>query len=215
MAAERTNREKYFQTIARFVLTQRRSSLLLTPHEIYLIDRWLSQEIPLRVVLDGLQRAVDYWQVKKKPRRSFSLVKVERFVLAAYQAYRERQLGKSRRGLSSKKTGGSPVKLRQIIAPFVHPHQKRLTTLGPYFREALAVLNQDEVDEAGLEEIDEKIDRQLVMLATAEEREQVMAELQATLSIKSKQKMKELVDRALAKYLRHKFKIPYCSPYLY
>lgn len=215
MVEERKNREQYFQTIERFVLAHRRGNMLLTPHEMFIIDRWLTRKIPLHVVMDGLRRAADYWQEKKKSRRTFNLAKVESFVLAAYQAYRERQLGRVRRQSVSGKTPGPRLMLREVISSFLDQSQERLQPLYPYFQEAMSILSRDKADETLLEELDEKIDRQLVALATSSERKRVAAEVQAKFSAKSKQEMREMVERALIKYLRHKFKIPYCAPYFY
>ncbi|MCP2620065.1 hypothetical protein NLC35_02330 [Candidatus Aminicenantes bacterium AC-334-K16] len=215
MTREKTEREIYFQTIADFVLKQRQGHLFLTPHEMFLIDKWLQRQIPLRVVLEGLQRAEEFWRGKGKSRRTFTLVRVERFVLAAYQAFRERQLGRQRTGASSAEITLPRRRLLEAIRPFLAPKERRLKPLSNYFKQAAEALQREETDEILLEELDEKIDQALLKMALPEERQAVEVEVAAHFQAKSRQEAQALVERALIKHLRRKFQIPYCSPYLY
>ena len=208
-------RSVYFQTIADFILQHRRGHLFLTPHEMFLIDKWLQQQIPLRVVLEGLRRAAEFWREKRKSPRTLTLVRVERFVLAAYQAFRERKIGRQRKSDASSEANFDCQKIIEVVRPFLSPKNQRLKPLSPYFKQAVALLQQKKVDAPFLEELDEKIDQILLKMALPEERQAAEAEVQTYLQKSSPREVKKLLERAIIKHLRRKWQIPYCSPYLY
>ena len=209
------DRSVYFQTIANFVLQHRRGHLFLTPHEMFLIDRWLRQQIPLRAVLEGLRRAAEFWREKRKSPRTFTLVRVERFVLAAYQSFREREVGRQRKPASSPEAGFDRKRILAILRPWVRPRNERLKPLSPFFKQALEILQQEKFEAILLEELDEKIDQILLKMALPEERQAAEAEVQTYLQESSPREVKKLLERAIIKHLRRKWQIPYCSPYLY
>ena len=84
----------YFTEIEEFFLTKRGTHLLVSPLDWCLIELWKENDIPLHVVLRGIDRSFERIEsAGKKPPRSLSYCHPA--VVEAFEEYRESMLGVS------------------------------------------------------------------------------------------------------------------------
>jgi len=74
-------REQYYQSIARHLISLRGSPFYLSAREMEIIESWESQGIPLSTVLEGLKQGYAAFRVRKAGRgRKFSLLHCQKHV---------------------------------------------------------------------------------------------------------------------------------------
>lgn len=196
----------YYQTIARHFLLHARSPFLLSARDFQAIAKWESQEIPLSVILEGIEAALK----RKKPQPGFrrvSLAGCDREVQKAFQQFKERRVGRSQPlSLTDKKK-----KVLQAVEAFLQNFPEALLPLKPLFSRAASVLKdmEAEIREAKLEELEEEIELALTKLATHEEKKAVEVWLQEEWRGFGAQPEEEIIKTALVKYLRQKYRIPH------
>jgi hypothetical protein len=88
------NYYNYFTEIEEHFVRRRKKNLLVSPLDWSLIETWKEAEIPLHVVLRGIDRAFDIYDAKPVKTRSVnSIFYCHQEVLAAFEEYREAHVG--------------------------------------------------------------------------------------------------------------------------
>lgn len=208
-------REEYYRTISQYFLELRGAPFFLSSQELSVIADWEKMEIPLRVVLDGLRQAGE--NRRQRPRRKtkfFSLHQCHRFVLESHKQHRERRIGEEKR--AQKNT--QPVKRKKILAEINRflaqpPHQLGDVTL--LFSQLRSDLSQGKWDEAHIEKIEARIEENLVNNATPEERKKATEAVTSEFGTMEGEEFDRIVRIRLIKELRHKYQIPYVSPFYF
>jgi hypothetical protein len=83
----------YFTEIEDAFIRRRGKHLLLSPMDWALIESWKEMEVPLHVVLRGIERAFDSWESKPRKRTVKSLLYCQEEVEAQYLEWREARVG--------------------------------------------------------------------------------------------------------------------------
>lgn len=166
----------YYREIARAFLGRRGGSLLLSPRDQAAIAAWEADRIPLRAVLEGLDRTFDDLRARGRISRSISLVFCDRRVRAAFAQHRDRAAG--RRG-SEAETPSRPDKrelARREIGQALQALPAAEAGLRSLLQEALGVLAGEATDREELERIDTAIEEALWAGTTAADRAAAEAE---------------------------------------
>jgi len=95
----------YFTEIEDTFIRRRGKHLLISPIDWALIESWKALEVPLHVVLRGIEKAFDSWEAKPRKRSVKSLLYCQEEVEAQYAEWLEAHLGAE--------TGGDDVDAKQ------------------------------------------------------------------------------------------------------
>ncbi|HKO45096.1 MAG TPA: hypothetical protein VJU84_17600 [Pyrinomonadaceae bacterium] len=85
----------YFTEIEDAFIRRRDKHLLLSPMDWALIESWKEMDVPLHVVLRGIEKAFDSWESKPRKRTVKSLLYCQEEVEAQFAEWREAQVGAS------------------------------------------------------------------------------------------------------------------------
>jgi len=204
---------KYFQSIALHFFKHRGAPFFLSSKELDYIARWEEMEIPLHVVLEGIERSFEIY--RRKPGRKAkiqSLAFCDLQVIKAFEQDRERKVGHKKRIVERhEKRDRAKVEVERFLGKI--PPQIR------YLKEAYSlaqkVLSQSHFDEEELERIEGKIEELLWKNSLDEEKERVKRGIVKDYEFKEKEEFERILKIKLVKVLRDKYKIPYISLFYY
>jgi hypothetical protein len=100
----RMNYFNYFTEIEDTFVRRRGKHLLLSPMDWALIERWKELNVPLHIVLRGIEKAFDSWEAKPRKRTVKSLLYCQEEIEAQYAEWLE-----SRVGATSEDGGDQPA----------------------------------------------------------------------------------------------------------
>ncbi len=206
-------RSKYFQSIALHFFKHRGAPFFLSSKELDYIARWEEMEIPLHVVLEGIERSIDIY--KRKPGRKAkiqSLAFCDFQVLKAFEQERERKVGHKKRIVERhEKRDRAKAEVERFLG--IIPHQ--VSYLQEAYSLAQKVLSQSHFDEEKLERIEGKIEELLWKNSLDEEQERVKRRIAKDYKFKEEEEFERIFKIKLVKVLRDKYKIPYISLFYY
>lgn len=207
MEAEEKERSFYYRAIARHFFFRRGAPFLLSPRELEIMARWEAASIPLPVVLEGVDRAVEKIRKKKRPLASLSLIYCDSEVRKAFAQYKERRVG----AFYSRSSQDKYEKIRQAIRYFLDQLPSTLTHLRPLFLEALEVLQIEnkEEREKRLESLEENIEEALLKGATLIEEKEVSLWIEKEFPGINDLDKREIFRTALLKLMREKYRVPH------
>ncbi len=206
-------RSKYFQSIALHFFKHRGAPFFLSSKELDYIARWEEMEIPLHVVLEGIERSIEIY--KRKPGRKAkiqSLAFCDLQVLKAFEQDRERKVGHKKRIVERhEKRDRAKAGVERFLEKI--PHQ--ISYLQEAYSLAQKVLSQSHFDEEKLERIEGKIEELLWKNSLDEEKERVKRRIAKDYKFKEEEEFERIFKIKLVKVLRDKYKIPYISLFYY
>lgn len=85
----------YFSEIEETFIRRRGKNLLLSSLDWALIETWQEREVPLHIVLRGIEKVFDNFEKSKKKRTIKSLAFCSEEIEAQYEEWRESQVGKN------------------------------------------------------------------------------------------------------------------------
>jgi hypothetical protein len=100
----------YFTEIEDTFVRRRGKHLLLSPMDWALIERWKELNVPLHIVLRGIEKAFDSWQSKPRKRSVKSLLYCQEEIEAQYAEWLE-----SRVGATSEDGGDRPASEDEVL----------------------------------------------------------------------------------------------------
>jgi len=209
---ERESKE-YFQSIARCFLGLRGSPFFLSSKELDLIARWEEMEIPLAVVLEGIERAFE--SHKARPGRKAkiqTLAFCELQVLRAFEQHRERKVGRRKKGVDRDE---KRERAKREVQKFLETPAPPLSYLRDAYSRAQEMLSRSQSDEEELERIEAEVETLLWENSSEEEKNRVKRELRQEFEFKDEDEFKTILKIKLVKSLRDQHKIPYISLYYY
>ncbi len=206
-------RSTYFQSIALHFFRHRGAPFFLSSKELDYIARWEEMEIPLHVVLEGIERSIEIY--KRKPGRRAkirSLAFCDLQVLKAFEQDRERKVGHKKRIVERhEKRDRAKAEVERFLKKI--PHQ--ISYLQEAYSLAQKVFSQSHFDEEKLERIEEKIEELLWKNSLDEEKERVKRRIAKDYKSKEEEEFERIFRIKLVKVLRDKYKIPYISLFYY
>jgi hypothetical protein len=233
------NYYNYFTEIEETFVRRRGKNLMLSPLDWALIETWQEREVPLHIVLRGIEKVFD--TIDKQPARKRSVKSLfycKEEIEAQFSEWLESQVGKNGgdaaagaepgNGASEKDQPAkgelfSDAALDAHLAQVSDELQAALETAGPDLREALeraahrlaelaAGYESAEKLEASLEKLDQLVDESL--LATegdSGDRRAIEKQLAAYQSKMEREVFERTVNLMLLKKLRAEAKIPHFS----
>ncbi len=199
----------YYRTISRAFFACRGAPFFLSARDLALVGEWERRDIPLAVVLEGLERAFDGGGPGRRPEgKVLSLAFCGPQVEKAFARHRDRRAGSATRV-------APPAEKRDRAAAeaarFLNDVPPGLGTLRPFYESAAAILSSAPPDEEALERLDERVDETLVGLAPGEERAAAKRDAD-----KSRARDRAvLAATLLAKTMRMRHRVPYVSLFYY
>lgn len=107
----------YFTEIEDTFIRRRAKHLLLSPLDWALIESWKEMDVPLHVVLRGIEKAFDSWASKPRKRSIKSLLYCQEEVEAQFVEWRESRVGAADQPSDETENGG-PRGSKSEDAPF-------------------------------------------------------------------------------------------------
>jgi len=207
------NRNRYFQEIARVFLQLRGAPFVLSSRDIDAISRWEEKGIPLRVVLEGIERAFEKYRTRGAAGRKIpSLSYCEREILSVHAEHREIAVGRAGKSDSRE---DKRRRIRQEVNSFLKRLTPETSFLGEVYREALAVLSRKGASEDDLERLDAKAEELIFAWANAETRERVEKQVRSDFPGRPGAELQEIAAREIIKKWREKYRVPYLSYFYY
>jgi hypothetical protein len=203
---------QYFRTVARFFFEQRGAPFFLSSRELEIIAGWDKTGIPVQIVLQGIKES--FQNRKKRPGREgrfHSLVFCQPFVQKAFEAHKERKVGKNWRP-SPKKDKRKEIK--RAVSQFLEACPEEIQKVKQIYSHVQKQFCRG-IDEQMLEIFDQEVEALLLQEASAEETKRIREEVFNEFRISDKKEINRISDLKLAKQLREKYKIPYLSLFYY
>ncbi len=212
MEKTRDKTSLYFQTIAGFFLEQRGSPFFLSSKDLDIIAGWEEMKIPVQVVLEGIRDCIAYYR-KKPSRRNkiYSLVFCRSFVLNAFEAYKERRVGNSRKSFEEM---DKKIKLRKEVERFLDSCPEEIRDIGEIFSRVKEMLSR-EVAEENFEKLEQQLERFLIEKTSDSLKERIRREVIMKYTGRKGQEHIRILELKIIKHMREKYKIPHISLYYY
>jgi hypothetical protein len=206
-------RGRYFQEIARAFFDLRGAPYVLSSRDAVTISSWEARGIPLRVVLEGIERAFENYRKRSaRSRKMPSLSFCEGEVLKAFAQFRDRRVGQES-GKNSREDKRKKVKAE--VLSFLRNIPPEVAYLEEVYRSALKTLSPKRGAEDELETLDDRVAALLAAKADAAERAEVEKRVKAAHSGRPAQEQRQIASLELVKWLRARHRIPYLSLFYY
>ncbi len=212
MGPAKKTRSLYFQTIARHFFRYRGAPFFLSSKDLDLIARWERMRIPLRAVLEGMQKAFEATSARRPKSKVFSLAFCQHQVKQAFEQHQERKVGKESllpEGQEKKKRAETE------IGRFLKTIPPRVNTLRDLYARALVVLSEQNPDEEELERMDQEVERVLIEESSDKEIDEAKKIARAEYDSMNEEEFVSTWKMKLVKHLRERDKIPYISLFYY
>jgi len=205
-------RNRYFQEIANEFLKSRGAPLFLSSKDLDLIATWEEMGIPLRVALEGVEKAFENYQGKPATRRKIlSLAFCKNQVLGAFEQHKQRKVGASKKRDERDK---KPKRIKEEVQEFLNTIPPDLCYLNDIFTQALRALSRKRIPEEELERLDEEIEELLFKNCPQEQKESIKKEISEKLFL-NQEEIFSVYKTRMVKFLRERHKIPYVSLFYY
>jgi hypothetical protein len=215
MSSQDDGQSGYYQSIARAFLERRGAPFVLSPRDQSAIASWEARRIPLRVVLEGIGRALDRLKARGRGTKGVSLSVCEREVDAAFAQHRERTAGARGAEARSSQLSEKREKARREIETSRRELAPRDAELAGLLDAALGILAASIPDDAGLEKIDAAIEDLLWARAPAEDKAAAEADVRRELRGGRPRDIEALVRRRIVHASRAGRKVPHVSLFYY
>jgi len=206
-------RSFYFQEIARAFFGHRGAPFVLSSRDMVMISSWEERGIPLRVVLEGMERAVEKYRKRAAGGRKISSLSFcETEIAKANAEYRDRGVGRAEKGESRQ---DKRKRIRAEVERFLESMPRETDFLGAVYREALAVLSRKEASEVTLERLDARAEELITGLADTAVRAQVEKRVRADFPGRPAEELQRISLLELVKRWRERYRVPYLSYFYY
>lgn len=105
----------YFTEIEDAFVRRRAKHLLLSPMDWALIESWKEMDVPLHVVLRGIEKSFDSWESKPRTRTVKSLLYCQEEVEAQFAEWREGRVGAAPEGEEESASAGLPFSRTAVL----------------------------------------------------------------------------------------------------
>jgi len=207
------NRSRYFQEIARYFLAKRGAPFFLSAKDLDLISSWERDGIPLPVVLEGIERALDVRRPGSPAKgKVMSLAFCRKAVERAFEQHRDRRIGGR---LGTPIPRDKQVLILSEIERFLDRISPDVEFLREIYSEAREKMAGPGIPEDESERLDDEISRLLSARANGVDREALKKELLSEFRPLDPKTLGAALEIKLTKLLRERYRIPYLSAFYY
>jgi hypothetical protein len=179
-----------------------------------MLSSWEEKGIPLRVVLDGMERAFEKY--RKRPgaggRKISSLAFCESEILRAHAEHRDRGVGRPGKRESREE---KRRRIKAQVQRFLLSMPPETAFVGEVYREALSVLSRKSAAEEALEQLDAKAEELISRHADAATRAEIEKQVRADFPGRPAEELRGLFLTELVRRWRERYRIPYVSLFYY
>ena len=212
MGKAEKQRSQYYQAIVREFLALRGAPFFLSSRDLVLISQWEKLRIPLKVVLEGIEKSFESCRMRAGRKTKVStLAFCEPQVLKSFGQFRERKVGQQKK---VEPKDGRQKRIKAEVRKFLMNLPPEISYLGYIYSRAEKMLSRKDAGESELERMDEEIERILLSSCLEEEKELVRREVVVEFR-PSEREFTRIFEVRLLKFLRNKYKIPYLSFFYY
>jgi hypothetical protein len=212
MGKSEKQRSQYYQAIAREFFAYRGAPFFLSSKDLVLIAQWEKMRIPLKAVLEGIEKSFENYRMKSgKKSKVTTLGFCEPQVLRNFEQYRERQVGLKKKVVTKQERR---KKIRDEVQRFLQDLHPQVSFLKEVYARAEKMLSRKNTEESELERMDEEVEKILLSSCSEEEKELVKKEVLAEFH-PAEGEFSRIFEAKLLKFLRNKYKIPYLSSFYY
>ncbi len=203
----------YFQEIARVFFGLRGAPFVLSSRDMVTISSWEERGIPLRIVLEGMERAFERYRKRAAGGRKISSLSFcEPEILKASAELRDGGIGRPEKGESR---GDKRKRIRAEVGKFLDSSPPQAGFLGGVYREALAVLGRRGVPEEILERLDVRVEELIVKEAEAAFLAEVERRVGADFCGRPPEELRRIAEIELVRRWRERYRVPYLSYFYY
>jgi hypothetical protein len=209
----REKRSFYFQEIARTFFSYRGAPFVLSSRDMVTISSWEERGIPLRIVLEGMERAFEKYRkraVGGRKMSSLSFCEIE--IVKAHAEHRDRGVGRAAKG-ESRKDKRKTIKTE--VERFLKSMPPEADFLGEVYREALIVLSRKEASEETLERLDARAEELITRLADTAVRAEVEKRVRVDFPGRPAEELQRISLLELVKRWRERYRVPYLRYFYY
>ncbi len=206
-------RQDYYQKIARAFLKHQPSLFFIPPRDLELISEWEKLNLPLEVILEGIDRAFARRLAGWRRKNIYSLSQCEKEILKAYAQHQERLVGQQ--APQAGRPAEKAARIRQEIQPCLEALPGDWPAVRQILEEALAALQADPPEEARLEALDEELDRVLYELTPEAERKKALEAARQDYPGRTDNQLEEIGRTRIAREKRQLLKLPRLALFYY
>jgi hypothetical protein len=206
-------RSRYFQEIARTFFDLRGAPFVLSSKDIVVISSWEEMGIPLRVVLEGIERAFENYRKRQAGgRKMSSLTYCNAEVLRTFAEFQDRNVGRRSKEVFRRQKKRSA---RIEVEIFLQSLSPEVSSLKEIYAEALQILSRRAVREEDLERLEERVEDLILRQAQEADKAEVRRRVQAEFLGRPDSQVQEIYKTQLTKFIREKYRIPHLSFFYY
>jgi hypothetical protein len=202
----------YYRTIEKFFIDLRGAPFFLSSKELHIIRQWEEGGIPLRVVLEGINRSFERSRSLQQRRRRF-LDYCHPYVMRAFDQHRNREVGQKKEKASGEKRRTTEILLE--VERFLADIPEELCNLKPVFSSLQKRLSRGKATEEELEMAEETVECLIEESLSAAERESITEKIRSQFGTLGGAKFDQVFRVMALKRKREKYKIPHVSPFYY
>ena len=209
----RESRSFYFQEIARTFFGLRGAPFVLSSRDMVTISSWEEKGIPLRIVLEGIERAFENYRKRAvRGRKISSLSFCQTEIMRVFAEFRDRGVGRAEKG-ESREDKRKKIKLE--VKRFLKSLPLEAAFLSEVYREALSVLSQKEASEETLERLDARAEELITRQSDTADRAEVERYVRADFPGRQAEELRGISQIELVKRWRERHRVPYLSYFYY
>jgi hypothetical protein len=202
----------YFQEIARVFFGLRGAPFVLSSRDMVTISSWEERGVPLRVVIEGMERAFERYRKRAGGRKMSSLSFCEAEILRADAEFRDRGVGREKKGKSRE---DQRKRILAEVKTFLESLPPETVFLGAVYGEALAVLGRRGAPEDTLERLDARVEELIAEKADAAFLSEVEKRVGAEFRGRPPEELRRIAAVEMVKRWRERHRIPYLSYFYY
>jgi hypothetical protein len=214
MPRKEKDRSFYFQEIARAFFGFRGAPFVLSSKDMVTIASWEERRIPLRVVLEGMDRAFEKHRQRRgvEGRKMSSLAFCESEILKAYAEHRDRGIGQAEKEGSKE---GKKKTIKAEVARFLDSMPPEARIVEAVYREALAALGRRGASEEALERLDARAEELIAGCADASFRAEIEKRVKADFPGRPAEELRGIFQTELVRRWRERYRVPHLSAFYY
>jgi hypothetical protein len=212
MSTDDRGQGAYYRTIAREFLARKGSGFYLSPRDLDAIAGWEDLGIPLRIVLEGIDRTFERYQQQGRGTRTLSLALCDREVERAMDQHRDRSAG---RRAGAPPGAGKRDRARREVERAFRAAAAGDPALSRLLGEALTRLSSEAPDEEALERIEASIEDLLYDRAAPEDKVRSLREAGRDHRGHSAEDIEAASRTRVVKAMRREHRVPYVSLFYY
>jgi len=185
----------------------------IPPRDVELISEWERLNLPLEVIIEGIDRTFARRLSGRRKKNIYSLSQCEKEILKAYAQHQERLVGQQIPQTSHPAEKAERI-LREILSS-LEALPAELSEIRQILEEALAALQADPLEEARLEALDEELDRALWELTPEAERKKALEAARQDYPGRTDSQLEEIQRTRMARESRQQLKLPRLALFYY